>query len=119
MRSALKRLEQNDAKLNDKVSAILECLREFQSSGASQSGPSADAQSPGHATTTITTTQPGEASSSTGGYQTAHEQASDQGETSSSQPDLSNMRTQDLILLLLREVRKLRKELKRTLPHKH
>lgn len=69
LRSAFERLQQNDVKLNDKLSAILECLRDIKSSGASQQpGPSADPQSSGNATTTTTTTQPGEASSSTGGY---------------------------------------------------
>lgn len=63
-----------------------------------------------HATTTTSTTQLGEASSSTGGgYQTAPEQGNGQGQ-SSSEP---NMRS------LLREIRKIRKELKCTLPHYH
>lgn len=45
--SALERLEQNDAKSNDKLSAILECLRDIQSSGASQPSSRADPQSSG------------------------------------------------------------------------
>lgn len=75
-----------------------------------QTGP--DPESSGGLTTTTTTTQPAglQEISSSPGYKTAPEEQGQDRSSHHDEPDLANMTTRELVLLVLREAREIRRE---------